>query len=437
MTHRLSHLLVAASLVACGDPGRATPSPSASIVISATPPPAPPALKRPSATDAKIAMHNLSGQIDDARSAMQKRPKDLHVRIALFDLLRQRASVLDRGSDLVEAARIAETAVADFPEERDAYLLKARGLAAVHTFRDARLFVEEALLCTAMVQRDAATKAAPPKKAACPAWKGTLEPDQRDLLIANLDAAVGRYAEAEKVLRARVEKNPSSDNLHLHANVLAFMGRDEEAAKRFDEAEAAYRNVSPFPLAEIYADRAAMWQRAGEMTKATRDYEIASLLLPQHVHVATHLAALRAPKEAIALLAPLAETTESADLLGTLGTFEDMQKDGAGDAHLAAAKKRYEELEQLAPEAYADHAAWFWLGVGKDPPRALRLAQKNLAQRETSEAFELALRAATDAGERSVACDVAARARAFAYPSDMLLVYLKQIGDCPAVAPPK
>lgn len=45
------------------------------------------------------------------------------------------------------------------------------------------------------------------------------------------------------------------------------------------------------------------------------------------------------------------------------------------------------------PEAYADHAAEFWLSVGGDPRRALRLARQNLTFRPTPRAHALANRA--------------------------------------------
>ena len=45
------------------------------------------------------------------------------------------------------------------------------------------------------------------------------------------------------------------------------------------------------------------------------------------------------------------------------------------------AAARYDELMALHPEAFADHAAEFWLEAGADPSRALRLARKNLEVR--------------------------------------------------------
>ena len=60
------------------------------------------------------------------------------------------------------------------------------------------------------------------------------------------------------------------------------------------------------------------------------------------------------------------------------------------------------------PEAFADHAARFYLGFR--PARALALARMNLAARRTAEAYELALGAAVAAGEAD--CDLAAQAAA-------------------------
>ena len=58
---------------------------------------------------------------------------------------------------------------------------------------------------------------------------------------------------------------------------------------------------------------------------------------------------------------------------------------------LAAA--RYDELVDRHPEAFADHAAEFWLTVGADPNKALRLAQMNVEARKTPRAYNLLSRA--------------------------------------------
>ena len=54
---------------------------------------------------------------------------------------------------------------------------------------------------------------------------------------------------------------------------------------------------------------------------------------------------------------------------------------------LAAA--RYDELVAAHPEAFADHAAEFWLAAGADPMKALRLARMNFEVRQTPRARDL------------------------------------------------
>ncbi|MFF7889493.1 hypothetical protein ACH40F_52900 [Streptomyces sp. NPDC020794] len=60
---------------------------------------------------------------------------------------------------------------------------------------------------------------------------------------------------------------------------------------------------------------------------------------------------------------------------------------------LERAAARYDELVLCHPEAYADHAADFWLTVGADAERGLQLALQNLAFRQTSRARPLFQRA--------------------------------------------
>jgi imidazolonepropionase-like amidohydrolase len=59
----------------------------------------------------------------------------------------------------------------------------------------------------------------------------------------------------------------------------------------------------------------------------------------------------------------------------------------------ARAAARYEELVARHLEAFADHAAEFWLEDGADPQWALWLAQKNVEVRQTPRAYKLLERA--------------------------------------------
>ena len=68
---------------------------------------------------------------------------------------------------------------------------------------------------------------------------------------------------------------------------------------------------------------------------------------------------------------------------------------------LAAA--RYDELIASRPEAFADHAAEFWLAAGADPDKALRLAKMNVEVRNTPRARRLLAQAVAANGPGRVA----------------------------------
>ena len=65
---------------------------------------------------------------------------------------------------------------------------------------------------------------------------------------------------------------------------------------------------------------------------------------------------------------------------------------------------------QNVRDAYADHAARFWLS--SDGRKALALAQRNLANRATGDAYQLVVEAALAAGRPAEACRVAGEALA-------------------------
>jgi hypothetical protein len=78
--------------------------------------------------------------------------------------------------------------------------------------------------------------------------------------------------------------------------------------------------------------------------------------------------------------------TQLARILGNAGQTEDAQ------TWRGQAEARYDELLERHQDAFADHAAEFWLTIGGDPGRALWLAQHNLSLRQTPRALALVRR---------------------------------------------
>jgi hypothetical protein len=60
--------------------------------------------------------------------------------------------------------------------------------------------------------------------------------------------------------------------------------------------------------------------------------------------------------------------------------------------------------------AFADHGAEFYIGSGRDPLRALQLAQLNLRNRPTIRAFEQSFKIAIEAGETDAANEISVKA---------------------------
>src|SRR5262249_11985825 len=71
------------------------------------------------------------------------------------------------------------------------------------------------------------------------------------------------------------------------------------------------------------------------------------------------------------------------------------------------ARAAWERYVTALPLAFADHAARFYLGIGRDPQRALALAKTNFANRPSTEARALLVKAALAAGATVDACTAA------------------------------
>jgi hypothetical protein len=150
----------------------------------------------------------------------------------------------------------------------------------------------------------------------------------------------------------------------------------------------------------------------GDLSLARFWFAAAVQRVPAYAPAQGHLAetefALGEVDAAIARLRPLTASTDDPDYTAQLARILGETGQGEARAWRDRAAARYEELVARHPEAFADHAAEFWLTVGGDPARGLELARMNLAFRQTARAQELLARAAlanadspTVAGERN------------------------------------
>ena len=324
-------------------------------------------------TDGTIALLNLQAQIESLERLAAQGQLPIRQGAELVDLLTLRGQILGRIADYERAAARAQQLVGDFSAAGVAFLARARTRALLHRFE------------AALIDLDVAER------------RGTAGPEL-DAERAAIFQAVGRYDEAMALRRAAVERRETFETLAGLAALHAECGEIDTAERRFDESRGRFRGVSPFPLAQLDFQRGHMWREQGDLRRARDWFMAAWRRLPAYAPAEGHLAEVEAdlgePETAIARLRRLADSSDDPDyaaqlarILGRTGRLDEAR------GWRARAAARYDELVARHLEAFADHAAEFWLEAGADPHRALRLARRNLEVRRTQRTHELLTRA--------------------------------------------
>ncbi|CAN5232966.1 hypothetical protein BH09MYX1_BH09MYX1_44360 [soil metagenome] len=190
--------------------------------------------------------------------------------------------------------------------------------------------------------------------------------------------------------------------------------------------------MSPFFVAWADFERGRAFARGGNDKSAKLYFREAVTILPLYAHAASHLVAMEGPDAALALLEPFATSNEPGILAARAATLQRACKNHEADAAAAVADARFKELLKTHFSAYADHAATFYLGAGKDVSQALTLARANATTRPNEEALELWLTAAEAAKNKSEACAAAAKINAFTYADAPLRARATAAAkDCP------
>jgi tetratricopeptide (TPR) repeat protein len=330
-------------------------------------------------THGAIAVRNLRAQIDGLEAITTSADTRTEERVELIDLLALRGSILGSVADCERAQALAQELVQDVATDATALLARARTRALFHRFSDALddLDVAEHLGADAdMVNRECAA----------------------------VLQGLGRYAEAFAIREEAVRRNPGFESFAALSTLCAESGDSERALRMCGESLRRYRGISPLPLAVLDFQIGVMRMRCGDLDCARDHLSAARRYVPAYAPAQGHLAEVEAESgniaTAIALLHPLAISSDDPDYASQLARILADSGD-ATDSYfwrqLAAA--RYEDLIALHPEAFADHAAEFWLGAGADPRRALQLARMNLAIRNTPRAHALLCRAIAADGE--------------------------------------
>jgi tetratricopeptide (TPR) repeat protein len=348
----------------------------------------------PPATDGDIAVINLQSARRRSWSRFWEDPHRPGVAEALVEQEQLAAQFLgDLGAFERLETLAMQVARRDGASIRAA-LIQAQVAATTHRFADARWHLAQAEVCGAP---------------AVAMYRLRLSVDQ----------ACG--VRLDVVLEARRRMAATSgrlgDLVPLGA-LLADLREFDEAERIYGRALRQYQDVSPFALAWVCFQMGVLWGELGaepESSRAAAWYRQAIAYLPCYVKARVHLAEIYSSGgragDAEALLGPAVSSGDPevcwrlADVMAARGGFAD------AEAHLQAARSGFERLIEKHLLAFADHAAEFYAGSGKDCRRALDLARVNIANRPTLRAFEQAYAIAVGTNDTSAASEILAAAR--------------------------
>ncbi len=307
----------------------------------------PPDQHEVSTTDGGIAVSNLNGQIRVLEKELAEDPKRTATRIALADLLGFRGLYTAKITDYERALELTEAAVRDAPEAAQAYVARAAARSALHLFSGALADLDEA---ERRGVKPAATRSA----------------------RASILQARGDLDGALALRHAATEADSGITTLSAEANLLGELGRYEEAGRMFHQARASYHNVYPFPVAWSLFQEGVMWERAGLAPRAKAFYAAAREIASLCARGFAPRAARASGAGDRALDSRGGHLRRSRIRAGAEPAPPRQRESAEAERHLAHVRSRYDELVDKHPEAFSDHAGWFWLDEGEIPSRPWR-----------------------------------------------------------------
>ena len=323
-------------------------------------------------TSGRIALGNLSASIDslERRRSASATIEEL---LALSKLLFVRGDLLGRVADHDRAELIACDAIALAPGTASALYIRARLAARFHRFEEASTLLDKALAAGYRRQDVDTEKAA-------------------------LLQATGRYGAALNLRQRMAKHAPTIHTLGALASLLAEMGEWRAAEERYAAALDADEGLSPIPCAQLMFEWGVSAMRRRELERAEEIFSELGAILPEHVPARGHRAEVALARgqldAALALVRPLLEISDDPEYRGTYA--EILVARGEREAAFAEAQRAaaaYDALLARRPEAYADHAASFFMGVGNRPQLAVDLARANWKLRDTPRSRRLLAKA--------------------------------------------
>jgi len=312
-------------------------------------------------TSGRIALANLSAMIDGLEHARTQHPafEDL---AALSNLLFLRGDLLGRIADHDRAEESALEASAISPDMGNALFIRARLAARFHRFAEANTLFDQAVA------------------------RG-YRPSDVDAERASVLQATGHYQEALAIREKLANDDPGIDTLGALATLLAEMDRWDAAESCYADALESDTGVSPVPCGQLLFEWGLNAMRRGDLDRAEDLFSQLASILPQHVPGRGHRAEVALARGQLDLASQLIEPAiaiaDDPEYRATYAEILAARGDRKAESYAEQAAAEYERLLARRPQAYADHAAWFFMGIGRHPQRAVELARENLKLRDT------------------------------------------------------
>lgn len=386
--HLLFFTFIAVLASACARTPVATPVPASVDVAAPVDPSWPLRQADYRTTSGSIYLGNLDARIEELSRVVAARDLAVH-RTALAGSLYHRYRVVGRLEDAEAALRLLDAAVDAEPAVAEHRLMRAIVRSGFHRFDEA------------LQDLDAAAGAG--------ASPESVIKTQREIRL-----ALGDYESLREDFARSSELVEDFDLLALRADLRLQQGDPRGANFLYRAAQTQYRDVSPVPLSWLHLQQGIAHLRLGEVTDAKRFFAAAHERLPQYYLATEHLAECETllGNHAVArdLYTQVIAQTGNPEFVAALAGLERAAGNTVAAERLAKqAEQEYAALLERNPAAYAQHAAEFFIEIGK-PERADELARENLALRQDVGSWILLAQTAHATGDTARAC--AARARA-------------------------
>ena len=350
-------LLVLGACTAAGGPAPSDPAPDPSLerALALIGPDWPAGAGTLKTTSGEIYAGNLDGQIRALAQRLDQAP-DAAQQALLARLFYHRFQLHGRLDDALRA-RLLVAELARAPDaEPEVLLLQAAIESGFHDFDAAQAAINRAALADADHEDVARAQLAVDRALGDVREDAMPAPDPDDYV-----ALVGAAADA-------LER-----------------GHPDRASTRLREAQAAYRDVSPFPLAWIHLQQGIVFLRHGSLDAARTFFAAAHDRLPEYYLATEHLAetelALGNASRAAELYRQVVEQNDQPAFWHGLALAESaLGNDEAAEQAARAADEKYAALLSEHALMFADHAVDYYLDTER-PGRALELARLNAEYR--------------------------------------------------------